>query len=119
MATVQEHNELIKVCFDGNKHLQHVLSMDEIRQMTLIENRFPLTKLPVCGHCERLAYWAKGMQAICKHCGTITKSPITYSSYLASGYDVDPTGHTARQVMSSREEYGRIILPEYTNLEKR
>ena len=118
MATVQEHNEIVKICFDGNKHLKHVLSMEEINKMTMIENRFPLTKLPVCGHCEKLAFWSQGMMATCKHCGTITKSPITYSSYLASGYDVDNTGHTAKNVMGKIEERRDKILPDYGNIRR-
>ena len=108
MASIQEHNELIKVVFDGNKHLKHVLSADEIRQMTVMENRFPLTKLPVCGHCEKLGMWSKGMQCTCKSCGTITKKPITYSTYLASGYDVDSTGKTAQRVLSVLPDYGGL-----------
>jgi hypothetical protein len=61
------------------------------------------------------------MQGICKHCGTITKSPITYSSYLAAGYDVDPTGATARKVMndSPSKEARALILPEYIRLDGR
>jgi hypothetical protein len=114
MATVAEHNQIIKMCFDGNKHLKHVLSNEEIRNMTIIENRFPLTKLPVCGSCERLAMWGKGGQGVCRHCGTITKNPITYSSYLASGYDVDQTGTTFRSVAHKSEMVKRdIILPDY------
>lgn len=116
MSTVQQHNEIVKICFDGNKHLKHVLSMDEIRQMTLIENRFPLTKLPICGSCERLGLWSVGMQCTCKHCGTITKNPITYSSYLASGYDVDPTGATAKSVMNQSDIIRDKVLPDYGNL---
>lgn len=93
--------------------------MDEINQMTMIESRFPLSKLPVCGSCERLAYWGNGMQGICKHCGTITKDPITYSSYLASGYDIDPTGHTARKVMDERTEISELVLPDYDGMKER
>lgn len=111
MATVKEHNELIKVCFDGSKHLKHVLNNDEINNMTMIENRFPLTKLPVCGHCEQLALWSKGMTATCRKCGTITKYPITYSSYLASGYDVD-SGTTAKEVLKYRQGVN-AFLPNY------
>lgn len=119
MSTTQAHNQLIKIMFDGSKNLKHVLSTEEIYKMTMIENRFPLTKLPVCSACERLAYWGKGMQGICKHCGTITKAPITYSSYLASGYDVDPTGQTAKTVMQSEMQKRELILPEYINLDRR
>ena len=113
MATTAEHNQLIKICFDGSKHLKHVLSQDEIRQMTVIENRFPLTKLPVCGNCERLAMWSQGMQATCRHCGTITKSPITYATYLASGYDVDQTGATAKEIMNKSSIIREKVLPDY------
>lgn len=114
MATISEHNNLIKICFDGNSHLKHVMNNDEIKQMTLIEGRYPLTRLPVCGHCEGLALWAKGGQAVCRKCGTITKHPITYSSYLAAGYDVDATGQTFRGVAHAGEMIKRdIILPDY------
>ena len=111
---IDEHNQLIKVIFEGNSHLNHVLSNDEVRQMTIIENRYPLTRLPVCGSCEGLAYWGKGMVGVCRKCGTITKKPITYSSYLASGYDVDQTGATFRKVAYQGEMIKRdIILPDY------
>ena len=120
----QEQNELIKICFNGNKHLKHVLSSDEINNMTMIENRFPLSKLPVCGHCEKLALWGKGMSAVCRSCGTITQVPITYATYLASGYDVDATGHTAKRVLKTEEELMPVnqrilILPDFSHLEKK
>jgi hypothetical protein len=101
MATTAQHNQIIKVVFDGNKHLKHVLSSQEIKDLTMIENRFPLTKLPVCGHCEKLGLWSQSDGkpiGICKSCGSITKSPITYSTYLASKMDVDQTGDTFRSV---------------------
>lgn len=97
-----KHHEIIKIVFGGNKHFKHVLSNDEIAQMTLVENRFPLTKLPVCGHCEKLGLWSKGVNkepiGVCKSCGAITKQPITYSTYLASKMDVDKTGDTFRSL---------------------
>lgn len=113
MASIKQHNNLIKICFDGNKHLKHVLNNEEVRSMTMIESRYPLTKLPVCGHCEGLAYWGKNGCGICKKCGTVTKNPITYSSYLASGFDVDPTGATAKDVLKTEQEIREIILPDY------
>jgi hypothetical protein len=114
----QQHNQLIKVCFDGSKNLKHVLSMEEINRMTMIEGRFPLTKLPVCSHCERLAMWSRGMQATCTHCGTITKNPITYATYLASGFDVDTTGATAKSVMQASESMREKILPQYEKVQE-
>ena len=83
--------------------------------MTLIEKRFPLTKLPVCGACEKLAMWGNGMQGICRSCGTITKNPITYSEYLASGYDIDSTGATAKCVLREEKKVREIILPDEYN----
>lgn len=80
--------------------------------MTMIENRFPLTKLPVCGSCESLAFWCRG-EAHCKKCGTITKSPVTYSTYLGSGFDIDATGHTARKVLQDEMNKRLMILPDY------
>lgn len=113
MSTIGQHNQLVKICFSGNKHLKHVLSNDEIKNMTLLEERFPLTKLPVCGNCEKLAMWGRDMQGVCRSCGTITKNPITYSNYLASGYDIDATGQTAKNILQQRQVASALILPDY------
>lgn len=126
MATDYQHNQLIKVVFDGNKHLKSVLNDKQITQMTLIEGRFPLTKLPVCGHCEKLGLWHKDSitgkpVGYCKACGTYTKSPVTYSSYLARGYDVDKTGDNFKKmsiVEKKRQDYARsVYLPDFSRLE--
>jgi hypothetical protein len=111
MATVKQHNKIIGVVFNGNKHLNKVLTNDTIRNMTTIENRYPLTKLPVCGHCENLALWDTGGTARCPKCGWITKVPITYSTYLSQGYDID-RGTTAREVLKARDN-ATMILPNY------
>ena len=108
-------NQIIKICLDGNKHLKHVLTNDVINTMTMLENRFPLSKLPVCGGCEKLGLWSHGFVGICRDCGTITKNPLTYSEYLASGYDIDATGNTAREVLTEEKEVRRLILPDHTN----
>jgi len=110
LASIKEHNQLIKVVFDGNKHLNHVLSSQEINKMTMLEERYPLTKLPVCGHCEKLGYWNRNGTAYCPSCGTYTKKPITYSSYLASGYDTDGT---LAKWMVNIDKNKRSILPDY------
>lgn len=120
--SVQKHHNILKVIFDGNKHLKHVLSDNEITQMTLIENRFPLTKLPVCGHCEKLGLWSKDVLTqkpigVCRSCGAITKRPLTYSTYLASKMDVDATGDTFRRMANldkKLDTYNRnVFLHDY------
>lgn len=113
MASVLEHNQLIKICFDGSKHLKHVMTSEEIKKLSIIEGKYPMTRLPVCGSCEKLAYWHKNGTAYCPSCGTITKSPITYAQYLASGYDVDATGQTARMALETERSKRAVILPEY------
>ena len=113
MASIKDHNQLIKVVFDGNKHLNHVLDNDQIRKMTMIEDKYPMSRLPVCGGCERLGFWDRGGQAYCPSCGTYTKRPITYSQYLASGYDVDATGKTAKLVLEHERSKRSVVLPDY------
>jgi len=124
--SIAKHHDIIKVVFDGNKHLKHVLSNEEIRTMTLTEDRFPLTKLPVCGHCEKLGLWSRDALTkkpigICKSCGSITKSPVTYSSYLASKMDVDKTGKTFRGLLNVQKKidgYNRFVfLHKFKNLD--
>jgi hypothetical protein len=115
--STKKHHDIIKVIFNGNKHLKHVLSSEEVRQLTLVENRFPLTKLPVCGHCEKLGLWSKDSITkrpigVCKSCGSITQQPITYSTYLASKMDVDPTGDTFKRMLVTErkiDNYKRAV----------
>lgn len=113
MATISEHNQLLKVVLDGSKHLKHVLTNETVRTMTMLEGRYPLTRLPVCGHCEKLALWGPGGVGVCQTCGTITKRPVTYAEYLASGYDIDETGETARRALQEQKEVRGLILPKY------
>lgn len=126
MATDKQHNDLIAYHFDGNKHLKHVLSVDEIKDMTLIEGRFPLTKLPVCAHCEKLGLWTKDFFTgkpcgYCKACGSYTKSPVTYSTYLAQKMDVDETGASFKQMLEvdkKHDDYKRTVyLPDFSRLD--
>lgn len=113
MSTIAEHNNLIKICFDGSKHLKHIMTVSEGAKTVAVENRYPLTRLPVCGGCERLAYWHHNKTAWCKHCGTVTQQPITYANYLACGYDIDATGATAKLVLDKERQKREIILPSY------
>lgn len=113
MATIEQHNNLFKCVFDGSKHLKHVLDSKEINKLAMIEKRYPVTRLPVCGHCEKLAYWHHNHTAWCPKCGTYTMKPITYSDYLASGFDTD--GVTARRMLDFEKKRKRRnrILPAY------
>ena len=99
-----------------------MLSNQDIAQMTMIEGRYPLSKLPVCGHCEKLGLWHfdkifDKVVGVCQSCGAITKDPITYSTYLAKKMDVDETGDTFKRmaiVDRDRDYVNRFIyLPEF------
>ena len=106
---IKDHNTLMKIVFDGNKHLKHVMTADEVQKSVHLENRYPLSRMPVCGHCERLALWTRNKQAFCEYCGTYTRTPVTYSSYLASGYDVDKGIANRMMELDKRNK----ILPSY------
>ena len=126
MATDLEHNMIIAYNFGQNKHVQKVLSDKEIAEMTIIEGRFPLTKLPVCNKCEKLGLWSKDILTgkpigVCKSCGTVTKSPVTYSTYLARGFDLDKSGKGFREMLNIEkklDEKNRICyLPDFNRLD--
>jgi len=116
----KEHNNLIAKCYEGNPHLKHVLTVEDINKMSMIEGRFPLTRLPVCSHCEKLGMWSHDANneavGICLACGSITRRPMTYSEYLAKGYDVDKTGENFRKMAQTDKDFRentKLILPNY------
>ncbi len=113
MATVAEHNQIMKCVLDGSKHLKHVMDSKQVAKVGFLENRYPATRLPVCGHCEKLAFWHTGGQAFCPACGTYTMKAITYSTYLASGYDVDPSCATSRKMFELEKKKRERFLPIY------
>lgn len=123
---VKEHNNLIYKCYEGNPHIKHILLNDDINRIAMIEGRFPLTKFPVCSHCESLGLWHTDKNnkevCVCTKCGTYTKNPMTYSEYLATGYDVDKTGETFRNTLKKdrdlRKRKELLYLPEYNNIGK-
>ena len=89
--TTQQVKDIIKLSYN-NKHIKHILSDKKINEMTQLEQRYPLTRLPVCNHCEALGLWGfTKMQepaGYCQKCGTITVDPISYAEYLINGYDL-------------------------------
>lgn len=113
MADPREHNNFIYRVMSDQKHLKHVLTQEDIARMTMIEGRYPISKLPVCSHCEGLAMWGKGMIGVCTKCGTTTLNPITLSEYYLKGYDLDGvTGEDRAQVTHERNARKEII-PEF------
>lgn len=114
---IGQHNRLMAIVFGNTKHFKHVMRDDEIKTMTMLENSCPLTRQPVCGRCEQLALWHHGEfnepVGICKKCGTITKNPVTYATYLASGFDIDPTGLTAKEALRQRKRIVDNYVPDY------
>jgi len=126
MATDLQHNNLIVKVLDGNKHVKHVLTTEEVKKLTMIEGRFPLTKLPVCNHCEKLGLWDRDrltnkIIGRCKSCGSISYNPITYATYLTQNLDVDATGETFRKTLfvdRKIDSYKRMVyLPDFTRLD--
>ncbi len=126
MATDRQHNNIITAVFQGNKHVKHVLTQKEIADMTIIEGRFPLTKLPVCNRCEGLGLWDHDILTgeiigRCKKCGTVSRNAITYSTYLSQKLDVDTTGETFRKTLfvdRKADNYKRMVyLPDFSRLE--
>lgn len=121
-----QKNQLLICNFQNNKHLKKVLTDEQIVNMTIIEDRFPLSKLPVCNHCESLGLWDKDSitgkpVGYCKKCGTISTKPVTYSTYLARGYDIDKTGDNFRRmalVEKKADAYRRAVyLPDFNRLD--
>lgn len=111
MATIREHNRLIRVMFGGTKHFRHVLTMDDLAKLNRLEERYPYSRRPVCEHCESLAYWDKGGEAFCPKCGTITHNPITLSEYYVKGYDLDGSAFARHKERDLRDR--EDVLPRF------
>lgn len=110
MANTREHNQMMEKLFVDVPHFNRLLTLPEISDMAHLEKRYPYAKLPVCEHCEGMAYWDKGGKAVCPTCGKTTYSPITLSEYYVKGYDLDGTG-MARGVKDVILEARQLILP--------
>lgn len=79
--------------------------------MTVLEGRYPISRLPVCPRCEGLAMWGHGGQGICTKCGTIDRDPVTLSEYMTKGYDIDQTGITRHEKEDLKNRI--FYLPDY------
>ena len=90
----QQIKDIVKLSYN-DKHITHVLSNEKVNEMTQLQQRYPITKLPVCNKCEALGLWGftkmKEPAGYCERCGTITVKPICYAEYLVQGYDLPDT----------------------------
>lgn len=82
----------LKISYN-DKHMKHVLSVEKVNEMTQVERRYPMSRLPVCNHCEALALWSRPLEngnrtGTCLKCGTVTVNPISLAEYLVAGYDL-------------------------------
>lgn len=116
MASIAEHNDEIRTIFQSNKHYRHILTVDKINEMANIEKRYPVSKFPVCGHCERTGLWGKDKvtkkpACYCSACGTVTKNPITLSEYYIQGYDIDGAGFSGKNDARREKQARNIIIP--------
>lgn len=108
-------NKIYKVFEKDTAHGSHVLTGDMVRRMTVIEGRYPVSKLPMCAHCESAGLWTKNqkgdMVGWCEKCGTTTVHPITYSEYLTQGHhlpDYVKNSDVGRDVLKLMKAYDDI-----------
>ena len=70
----QQAKDIIKLSYN-DKHIVHVLSNEKVNEMTQLSQRYPITRLPVCNHCEALGLWRftkmKEPAGYCEKCGTM------------------------------------------------
>lgn len=113
MATIREHNHLMRCVLGNTKHFKHILTRDDLSRITGLEKRYPVSRRPVCEHCESVGWWRKGKACFCPTCGTITKHPITLSEYYIKGYDLDGSrSGLSKEVKITKIKRDRI-LPVY------
>lgn len=108
---IKHNDDLIRVMSD-QKHMKHILTQEHIDQMVRVEARYPISKLPVCGHCERLALWGDKGTAHCLHCGTVTLKAVPLSEYYAAGYDLDGATGEDRSQVRHEKNARKILLPD-------
>jgi len=100
VGCVDKNDNLIKISY-ANTHIRHCLSVEKVHEMTQVEKRYPIARLPMCNHCEAVALWSPmtgdgKRTGTCLNCGTVTIDPITFSEYLVAGYDL-PMNMSAEQ----------------------
>lgn len=103
-----KNRDFLKISYN-DKHIKHCLSVEKVNEMTQVEKRYPMARLPVCNHCEALALWSRPLEdgratGTCLKCGTITIDPINLAEYLVSGYDLpmDMSAETKEEIKVKR-----------------
>ena len=89
-----KNQEVIKN-LEGEKFIDHALKSQRIKRF-LLNNWYSILQMPVCSHCETLAFWHRiGDEGVayCPNCGTVTHNPITMQAFLEEGLHTDKVVH--------------------------
>jgi hypothetical protein len=102
VADIKEANERLARALGGEKHFKHAVT-ERFRQFLLREGGFDLYNMPVCPHCERLAWWDKGGGGYCPRCGRFEPPVVTFGEFYESDYHTDRITHPRAPVVVDRE----------------
>lgn len=93
------------------KYLGHALRTERMKKF-ILNNWYFILKMPVCSHCETLAFWHKdGNEAVayCPKCGTTTRNPIAMGAFLEQGHHVDKTIHEDAKPILDGEKVDAVV----------
>jgi hypothetical protein len=76
----------------AEKHLLHAMANKRMK-VFLTYGGYDIWEMPICGKCEKIAWWDKGGKAVCSDpkCGHVTENPITFGKFYEMGYHADRT----------------------------
>ena len=105
---LKDANRIAAQTLGDEKHFQHALPPGPMRDMLLRRFGFDVWQMPICGHCERIAYWDKDEtgtpRATCRYCGGHTVHPLTVQQYYEARYHTDATLNPDAPMYADRQK---------------
>jgi hypothetical protein len=108
--TAAQTNPRLINAMSPEKHLLHAMANKRMR-VFLTYGGYDIWEMPICGKCEKIAWWDKGGKAVCSDpkCGHVTEKPITFGQFYEMGYHTDRSVHRDAPFYVDRQKADGVV----------
>lgn len=110
VPTAEQTNPRLMAKMMAEKHLLHAMKNKRMK-VFLTFGGYDIWEMPICGKCEKIAWWDKGGKAVCSDpkCGHVTDNPITFGQFYEMGYHTDRSVHPNAPYYVDREKAAGVV----------